>query len=154
MYKYIDINLYKLLCETSISIKKKTIESLSNHCLQVIRPHPLFLKKYQLLSNNRYFFLIIIYKFLLNFFSFFKNYLLFHSDTKEYNKELRSLVHNYDILVISHLMDERNIFDDKDFYFDKVLTETSSIIFLMNHTRIPIKKFVKSKNLRKKIIIF
>ena len=79
---------------------------------------------------------------------------MFHSDTKEYNKELCSLVHNYDILVISHLMDEKNIFDDKDFYFDKVLTETSSIIFLMV-TRIPIKiwkiKKPKEKNFFSKL---
>ena len=75
---------------------------------------------------------------------------MFFSDTKEYNKELRSLVHNYDILVISHLMDKRNIFDDKDFYFDKVLSETSSIIFLMNHTRIPLKKIWKIKKPKKK----
>ena len=40
----IDLNNYKLLCELSVLINKKTIEAISNHFLQVIRPHPYFLK--------------------------------------------------------------------------------------------------------------
>ena len=152
MYNSIDIKIYKLLCEISVSInKKKTIEFLSNHYLQVIRPHPLFLKKYSCLLNKRNFFLIITKKFFLNFLSFIKNYLSFISDTKIYRKKLISLNQNSEILVISHLMDKRNLLSKKDFYFDNIKNETNSIIFLINHTRINLRKLNKTGGLKKNI---
>lgn len=152
---------YDKLCNACDALLKKHPTSLtrnSNASLHVIREHPIFLSKYEVIfeKNSAIFYLSLIIKLLKNI--ILGTYKLFHSLFRNYftNDRVKRENLNADYLFISHLLNQNLLKHKSDFYFfdlpESVLNKNQkSLLLYINFTGITNteikKKWKNSKTL-------
>jgi len=128
-------NHYKEICKFSKNFMNKNFENivlLSIDEAHIIRPHPIFLKKYEILFS-KFFYFKIFFLFLKNLFKLSFCFCVNIFKTKfDYN--LKSSV---DYIFISHFLNQRQVLEKKehDFYFSHFLKyiKKNTLLILFNH---------------------
>ena len=131
-------NNYKNLCESCdriLSSRKLKQQEIQNPLLHVIRPHPTFLKKYELVLKK----LPMTYSigYVLNFAINILRALKSIKVKKNYTK--RSSAKLTDVLIVSHLINTKEAGKEHDFYYGNLRQQLedngySVSVALMNHT--------------------
>ena len=131
-YKYICSSCDKLLTESKDSFR------IANDWLHVIRPHPIYFKKYEHIFHTKGF-LIIFVHILKNIFIYSaKIFIRLFKSIKNKRTKITIDLNNVDSLYISHLLNIDQLNDQEDFYFhhipNKFKGNNKSLILLINHT--------------------
>lgn len=136
------IEEYKLLCSCFDFLLKNQRTSSSRvaiEWLHFIRPHPVFIKRYNLLYRN--FFLEILKKMLSYLLYAFKS-LFFSLSSLSFPRYWFKCLPSADICFVSHLTDSSQLNIAKDPYFADLPSKLSdlglsSVTVLINHTHLP-----------------
>lgn len=141
MIKKKEFNKICKAAEFFLRTNYKNLVLLSISEAHVIRPHPIFLKNYQILFE-KYFFINISYLFIKNFIKVI--YFLFSNNFRK--RAIYNFKKNDGCIFVSHFFNQKQIFENKnkDFYFShffKYKRKDSSLV-LFNH----LKKNFNSKN--------
>ena len=141
MIKKKEFNKICKAAEFFLRTNYKNLVLLSISEAHVIRPHPIFLKNYQILFE-KYFFINISYLFIKNFIKVI--YFLFSNNFRK--RAIYNFKKNDGYIFVSHFFNQKQIFENKnkDFYFShffKYKRKDSSLV-LFNH----LKKNFNSKN--------
>ena len=148
---------YRELCETCDQVLKSTDSTFETKCiswLHIIREHPIFLRDYECIYERKHLILknisLSIFD-LRNKLSWIKSFLL--SLMQSYNNAyiIRTVHAQFDIIIVSHLLNKEGLRQDYDFYFGSLPGELYSnninvLMVYINHTgeRIYNNKLVES----------
>lgn len=133
---------YKLcdICDNILLDNKSTETTISMSSLHIIRDHPVFLKQYDSIysinsKKNNINNLLFVKYFLSLLKSIFKCKIFFY----KYWVSSQELKKSYDFIFISHLLNEEQAGDNRDFYYDYLPRDISNmgynvLVVLLNHT--------------------
>lgn len=136
------VDYYKIcnICDNILLDKKSTETTIAIPLLHVVRDHPIFLNQYDSIfikniEKNKFNYLLLVKYFISLLLSFIKGKFIINKYWVSSNKLKKS----YDYIFISHLLNESQAGDNRDFYYDYLPRDLSNLgytvlVVLLNHT--------------------
>lgn len=133
---------YKIckICDNILLDKKSTETTISIPLLHVVRDHPIFLNQYDSIfikniEKNKFNYILLVKSIISLLISAIKGKFLINKYWVSSNKLKKS----YDFIFISHLLNEGQAGDNRDFYYDYLPRDLSNLgytvlVVLLNHT--------------------
>jgi hypothetical protein len=142
MYNMNIVDYYKIcnICDNILLDEKSTETTIAIPLLHVVRDHPIFINQYDSIfikniEKNKFNYLLLVKYFISLLLSFIKGKFIINKYWVSSNKLKKS----YDFIFISHLLNEDQAGDNRDFYYDYLPRDLSNLgytvlVVLLNHT--------------------